>query len=111
MKGFVYRVTRKSDGAIYIGKQSKWQTKDPSLSPADIMGMKYFTSSSAIKDDWKKNPEAYGFEVLAENITDDAVLAATEFLYIARAWEQERKGGPTVLNQYVNVRFHRRVRH
>lgn len=107
MKGFIYKVIRKSDGAIYIGKQSRWQTKDPSLSPADIMGVRYFTSSKLIKDDWKENPDAYSFEVLEENITDDAVLSATEVLFITKAWEDEKKGGPAVLNQYCNERFHR----
>ena len=108
MKGFIYKVIRKSDGAIYIGKQSRWQTKDPSLSPSDIMGVKYFTSSKLIKDDWKANPDAYSFEVLEENITDDAVLGATEVLFITKAWEDEKKGGPAVLNQYCNEKFHRK---
>ena len=108
MKGFIYKITRKSDGAIYIGKQSRWQTKDPSLSPSDIMGVRYFTSSKLIKDDWQTNPDAYSFEILEENITDDAVLAATEVLFIARAWAEEKMGGPKVLNQYCNERFHRK---
>lgn len=107
MKGFIYKITRKADGAIYIGKQSKWQTKDPSLSPSDIMGVKYWTSSKLIMDDWKANPDAYRFEVLEENITDAAVLAATEVLFITKAWEEEKNGGPVVLNQYCNERFHR----
>ena len=107
MKGFIYKVIRKSDGAIYIGKQSRWQTKDPSLSPSDIMGVKYFTSSKLIMDDWKANPDAYSFEVLEENLTDNAVLSATEVLFITKAWEEEKKGGPKVLNQYCNEHFHR----
>lgn len=107
MKGFIYKVTRKSDGAIYIGKQSRWQTKDPSLSPSDIMGVKYFTSSKLIKDEWKANPDSFSFEVLEENITDDSVLSATEVLFITKAWEDEKKGGPKVLNQYCNERFHK----
>lgn len=107
MKGFIYKVIRKSDGAIYIGKQSRWQTKDPTLTPSDIMGVRYFTSSNLIKDDWKKNPKNYSWEVLEENITDDAVLAATEILFITKSWEDEKKGGPKVLNQYCNERFHR----
>lgn len=111
MKGFIYKVTRKSDGAIYIGKQSRWQTKDPSLSPSDIMGVKYFTSSKLIKDDWKANPDAYSFEVLEENITDDAVLGATEVLFITKAWEDEKNGGPAVLNRYCSERFHWRGPH
>lgn len=107
MKGFIYRITRKSDGAVYIGKQSRFQTKNPDLLPDDIMGKKYFTSSKAIKDDWKQHPDAYTWDILAEEITDDYVLAATEALYIAKAWEEEKNGGPFVLNRYCNLRFHR----
>ena len=108
MKGFIYRVTRKSDGAVYIGKQSRFQTKNPDLLPDDIMGIKYFTSSKAIKDDWKQHPDAYDWDILAEEITDEYVLAATEALYIAKAWEEEKSGkGPYMLNRYCNLRFHR----
>lgn len=106
MKGFIYKVIRKADGAIYIGKQSRFQSKNPALSPADIMGVMYWTSSNLIKDDWKANPDAYSFEVLEENITDDAVLAATEVLFITKAWEDEKNGGPAVLNRYCSERFH-----
>lgn len=108
MKGFIYKITRKSDGAVYIGKQSRYQTRDPSLCPADIMGKRYFTSSKIIKDDWKANPDAYDWDILAEEITDDYVLAATEALYITKAWEAEKSGkGPFVLNRYCNLHFHR----
>ena len=71
------------------------------------MGIKYFTSSKQIKDDWKANPDAYDWEILEEEITDEYVLAATEALYIAKALEEEKSGGTYVLNRYCNLRFHR----